>query len=58
MSGPLVRAIGQRGFTVATGYGKMKESTFRIGHMGDQDLATLEPLLAACDAALAECGIG
>jgi len=58
VSGPLLRAIARRGFTVASGYGKMKETTFRIGHMGDQDLSTLNPLLAACDEALAECGIG
>ncbi len=58
VSGPLVRAIAKRGFTVATGYGKLKDSSFRIGHMGDQDLATLLPLLAACDEALKECGFG
>ncbi len=35
----------ERGFTIATGYGAMKEATFRIGHMGDHTLDRLELLL-------------
>ncbi|MHC4548295.1 MAG: pyridoxal-phosphate-dependent aminotransferase family protein [Planctomycetota bacterium] len=49
----IVRRIAERGYTVGGGYGPLKPTTFRIGHMGDQTLATLEGLLAACDAALA-----
>jgi aspartate aminotransferase-like enzyme len=53
LTGPeMARRVAERGFVVGTGYGRLKEETFRIGHMGDQDLETLEPLLAACDAAL------
>ena len=48
-----VRRIAERGYTVGAGYAVLKETTFRIGHMGEQTLATLEGLLAACDEALA-----
>ena len=41
----------ESGFTIGGGYGKWKPSTFRIGHMGDVDLASLETLLSALDAA-------
>ena len=45
-SGPRVAAeVQKRGFTIATGYGAMRESTFRIGHMGDHTLNRLERLL-------------
>jgi aspartate aminotransferase-like enzyme len=50
-TGPRVSAaVRQRGFVIATGYGKLKESTFRIGHMGDHTLAELEELLGALTA--------
>jgi aspartate aminotransferase-like enzyme len=53
LAGPeMAQRVAERGFVVGTGYGRLKEATFRIGHMGDQTLDTLEPLLAACDAAL------
>ena len=32
---------------IATGYGKLKDETFRIGHMGDHTVAELEDLLEA-----------
>jgi predicted phosphoserine aminotransferase len=35
------------GFTVGKGYGKLKETTFRIGHMGDHTEERLERLLQA-----------
>jgi len=37
----------KRGFTLGGGYGQWKDSTFRIGHMGDMPLADLESMLAA-----------
>lgn len=46
--------VAARGITVATGYGKLKEQTFRIGHMGDHTTATLERCLDACRSALLE----
>jgi aspartate aminotransferase-like enzyme len=49
----LVRAVRERGFTIGTGYGKNRETSIRIGHMGDHTLAGLDRCLAACDDALA-----
>ncbi|MHC4958857.1 MAG: pyridoxal-phosphate-dependent aminotransferase family protein [Planctomycetota bacterium] len=51
MTGPgIAGKLGeQAGYTVATGYAKLKEGTFRIGHMGEQTPETLEGLLAAID---------
>jgi len=47
-TGPqVVAAARQRGFAVASGYGKLKDSTFRIGHMGEHTLAELDALLEA-----------
>ena len=43
------RCAAAHGFTVATGYGKLKEPTFRIGHMGDHTLDELETLLNVLD---------
>ena len=50
----LVAKVKERGFTIGGGYGRWKPSTFRIGHMGDVDLASLDALLAALDASEAE----
>ena len=36
----------ERGWVIGGGYGKLKDSTFRIGHMGDHTLEELEELLA------------
>jgi predicted phosphoserine aminotransferase len=45
-TGPkLAAAVKQRGFQIATGYGRMKDETFRIGHMGDHSPASLDALL-------------
>ena len=38
-------AMKRRGFTLGGGYGKWKESTFRIGHMGDITLEALGAML-------------
>lgn len=35
-----------RGWVVGGGYGKLKDTTFRIGHMGDHTMDELEELLA------------
>jgi len=45
-------AVAKRGIVVGNGYGKLKSSTFRIGHMGDHTVQTLERCLAACSSVL------
>jgi len=39
--------LSQRGFLIASGYGSLKGSTFRIGHMGEIGMEDLDALLAA-----------
>ena len=41
----VARRMKERGYTIASGYGKLKERTFRIGHMGDHTMGELEALL-------------
>lgn len=49
-TGPkVVAAVQERGFTLATGYGRLKDETFRIGHMGEQTMETLNPVLDALE---------
>jgi aspartate aminotransferase-like enzyme len=45
-------AVAKRGIVVGSGYGKLKASTFRIGHMGDHTVETVERCLAACSSVL------
>ncbi len=52
----LVGAVAQRGFGISNGYGDLKETTFRIGHMGDHTVDGVKRLLAAVDDALAGLG--
>ena len=47
-------ALKQKGFEISNGYGEVKSSTFRIGHMGDITPAKLKGLLAAMDEVLEE----
>src|SRR3989454_4331737 len=42
----IVGALKQAGWTIGAGYGALKESTIRIGHMGDHTVAGLDQLLA------------
>lgn len=51
-SSTLLKAVRERGFTIGSGYGKNKDTTVRIGHMGDHTLEGLERCLAACDGAI------
>jgi aspartate aminotransferase-like enzyme len=41
----VVTALFDRGWVIGGGYGKLKESTFRIGHMGDHTVEELDELL-------------
>lgn len=44
-SSELVAEMKERGWVIGGGYGKLKESTFRIGHMGDHTVEELDRLL-------------
>jgi aspartate aminotransferase-like enzyme len=45
-TGPRVAAaLQERGLVIATGYGKMKDDSFRLGHMGDHPVEELDALL-------------
>ncbi len=45
----LARATAARGWTIAAGYGALREQTLRIGHMGDHTVEGLETLLAVIE---------
>lgn len=45
-------AMKARGWTIATGYGGLKDESIRIGHMGDHTVAELDELLAELEAVL------
>jgi aspartate aminotransferase-like enzyme len=51
----LVRALRDRGWVVAGGYGRWKSETFRIGHMGEVRENDLAALFTAVEEALSEC---
>ena len=48
----VVAALKQQGWTIGAGYGALKDSTIRIGHMGDHTVAALEELLPLIEQAL------
>ena len=50
----VVRSAAARGITVGGGYGRLKDATFRVGHMGDHTVETVERCLEACEEALGE----
>ena len=44
----VVAGVLAHGFTIGNGYGKLRDRTFRIGHMGDHTVEGLRACLAAC----------
>lgn len=44
--GDLNKALGEKGYTIANGYGNMKEKTFRIAHMAETTLDEVKELLS------------
>ncbi|MFQ5877782.1 MAG: pyridoxal-phosphate-dependent aminotransferase family protein [Acidobacteriota bacterium] len=50
----LIAALAARRLSFSNGYGRLKEATFRIGHMGDHTPEGVRSLLEALDAALEE----
>ncbi len=51
--GDINAAMKARGITISAGYGKLKDTTIRIGHMGEHTLPELEQVLAALEEVLA-----
>ena len=50
MSGSRISSeVKARGYVIASGYGHLKDSTFRIGHMGDHTLEELDELLGVLE---------
>jgi predicted phosphoserine aminotransferase len=45
----MAKFMGGKGFSMDKGYGKIKGQTFRIAHMGDMQLTTLEEVLGGLD---------
>jgi len=50
----LLEYLSHQGISVANGYGRLKNETFRIGHMGETTLADLQQLTAQIEDFLAE----
>jgi aspartate aminotransferase-like enzyme len=50
----LQKLVKEQGFLIDGGYGKIKGTTFRISNMGDETPATMNPLFAALDSAMAK----
>lgn len=43
------KLASERGYLISAGYGKLKDKTFRIGHMGEWNLAGIKDVLANID---------
>lgn len=52
-SKPVVAGLKQAGWTIGAGYGALKDSTIRIGHMGDHSVAAVDELLGVLAGLLA-----
>lgn len=48
----ITKALKERGYTIAAGYGTLKDATIRIGHMGDHTVEELDALLAELERVL------
>lgn len=49
----VTKRLKARGYTIASGYGALKDATIRIGHMGDHTVEELDALLAELEGILA-----
>lgn len=45
----MAKFMGGKGFSMDKGYGQIKGKTFRIAHMGDMQISTLEEVLSGLD---------
>lgn len=48
----VVKALREKGWVIGTGYGRLKESTIRIGHMGDHTPEAVEELLGVLESVM------
>jgi aspartate aminotransferase-like enzyme len=46
--------VRKRGITIGSGYGKLRDTTFRVGHMGDHTPAGLARCLSTCEEVIVE----
>jgi len=51
--GAIVAALQERGWVIGSGYGRLKPSTIRIGHMGDHTVEGVDALLHELEGVLA-----
>jgi len=49
------KSLKSKGYEISGGYGDVKETTFRIGHMGDLTPERIKGLLSVMDETLEEC---
>jgi aspartate aminotransferase-like enzyme len=49
----LAQALKERGWVIGSGYGQLKQSTIRIGHMGDHTVEGVRALLATLEEVVA-----
>jgi aspartate aminotransferase-like enzyme len=55
MQGPeMIEAVKARGFTLGGGYGQLRETTVRVGHMGDHSVVGVEACLREFEDAIVE----
>ncbi|HEX6057737.1 MAG TPA: alanine--glyoxylate aminotransferase family protein [Gemmatimonadaceae bacterium] len=55
LTGPdVARAVAERGYVIGAGYGRLRERTIRIGHMGEHTLEGLEGCLGVVAEVLAD----
>ena len=50
----ITASLASRGYTISAGYGKLKDSSIRIGHMGDHTVAELDELLGVLEEVMGE----
>ena len=49
----IAHAMADRGWTIGSGYGDLKKSTIRIGHMGDHTVDEVRALLGELEGVVA-----
>jgi aspartate aminotransferase-like enzyme len=45
----LNQKLGEKGYMISNGYGKLAEKTFRIGHMGEWNLSGIKEVIRLID---------